>query len=70
VRYIVVGQLERIEYTPGAPNGPVPANDPNGLPTPSGLLKFDQYNGTLWKEVYRDGQTVIYEVIAEDEVLP
>jgi len=28
-----------------------------------GLLKFEQYNGTLWKEVYRDLQTVIYEVL-------
>ena len=28
-----------------------------------GLLKFQQYNGTLWKEVYNDTQTTIYEVI-------
>jgi uncharacterized membrane protein len=28
-----------------------------------GLLKFEQYNGTLWKEVYNDTQTTIYEVI-------
>jgi uncharacterized membrane protein len=63
VRYIVVGQLERAEYVPGAPNGPVPAKAPDGSPTPNGLLKFDQYNGTLWKEVYRDGQTVVYEVL-------
>ena len=26
------------------------------------LLKFEQYDGQLWDEVYRDGQTVIYEV--------
>jgi uncharacterized membrane protein len=30
-----------------------------------GLAKFDTYNGTLWNEVYRDGQTVIYEVPAK-----
>jgi YYY domain-containing protein len=35
-----------------------------------GLIKFDQYNGKLWKEVYRDGQTVIYEVPEGYEVLP
>ena len=29
----------------------------------AGLLKFEQYNGTLWKDVYRDGQTAIYEVL-------
>jgi YYY domain-containing protein len=57
VRYIVVGQLERAEYVPGAPNGIVRAD------APSGLTKFDTYNGMLWKEVYRDGQTVIYEVL-------
>jgi len=28
-----------------------------------GLLKFEQYNGTLWKEVYRNMQTVIYKVL-------
>ncbi|MFH2104537.1 MAG: DUF2298 domain-containing protein [Chloroflexota bacterium] len=28
-----------------------------------GLAKFEQYDGILWREVYRDGQTVIYEVI-------
>jgi len=27
-----------------------------------GLLKFEQYDGAFWTEVYRDGQTVIYEV--------
>jgi uncharacterized membrane protein len=30
--------------------------------TPDGLAKFDQWNNQLWHEVYRDGQTVIYEV--------
>ena len=28
-----------------------------------GLDKFPAFNGTLWKEVYRDENTVIYEVI-------
>lgn len=28
-----------------------------------GLLKFEQYDGTLWNEVYKDGQTAIYEVL-------
>lgn len=28
-----------------------------------GLLRFEQWNGDLWQEVYRDGQTVIYEVL-------
>ncbi len=28
-----------------------------------GLAKFDQWNGKYWKEVYREGQTVIYEVL-------
>lgn len=27
-----------------------------------GLEKFDAWNGQLWQEVYRDGQTVIYQV--------
>jgi YYY domain-containing protein len=31
--------------------------------TPEGIAKFDQYEGKLWREVYRDGRTVIYEVI-------
>jgi len=49
VRYIVVGQLERIFFA-------------------EGLAKFDEQNGKLWKEVYRDGDsrigdTVIYEVL-------
>jgi YYY domain-containing protein len=35
-----------------------------------GLLKFDAYNGKLWQEVYRDEQTVIYEVPEGYEVLP
>ena len=27
-----------------------------------GLDKFPAFNGNLWREVYRDGNTVIYEV--------
>jgi YYY domain-containing protein len=45
VRYIVVGQLERAEYSP------------------AGIAKFERFDGSLWQEVYRDGTTVIYEVI-------
>ncbi len=56
VRYIIVGQLERAKYAPGAPSGPVP------LEAPDGLEKFEQYNGVYWNEVYRDGETVLYEV--------
>jgi uncharacterized membrane protein len=44
VRYIVVGQQERIRF-PGA------------------LSKFKDYDGQLWKEVYREADTVIYEVL-------
>jgi uncharacterized membrane protein len=29
-----------------------------------GLLLFEQLEGDLWEEVYRDGQTVIYQVLA------
>jgi YYY domain-containing protein len=28
-----------------------------------GLAKFEQYNGTIWKKVYHEAQTTIYEVI-------
>ncbi|MFH1523872.1 MAG: DUF2298 domain-containing protein, partial [Chloroflexota bacterium] len=35
-----------------------------------GLDKFVAYNGIFWNEVYRDGQTVIYEVPLADEVSP
>jgi len=45
VRYIVLGQLERLEYAR------------------AGLDKFAQYDGLLWKSVYRYGDTVIYEVL-------
>jgi uncharacterized membrane protein len=30
-----------------------------------GLAKFDALNGVYWNEVYREGSTVIYEVIQE-----
>ena len=30
---------------------------------PTGLDKFDEWNGKDWKEVYRDGLTAIYEVL-------
>ena len=33
-----------------------------------GLSKFEAYNGTLWNAVYRDGQTVIYQVPVSGEV--
>jgi uncharacterized membrane protein len=45
VRYIIVGQLERAEYTP------------------EGIAKFEQYDGQYWRSVYREGNTVIYQVI-------
>lgn len=45
VKYVIVGQLERIHY-PG-----------------EGLAKFPALEGALWNTVYRDGATVIYEVI-------
>lgn len=44
VKYIIVGQFERILY-------------------PDGLAKFEQYEGRYWKAIYRDGETVIYEVL-------
>jgi YYY domain-containing protein len=31
--------------------------------TPGGLARFERYDGTYWRSVYRDGQTVIYEVM-------
>jgi YYY domain-containing protein len=51
VKYIVVGQLERAQY-----------NQPN-LPMPDGLAKFEEFEGKYWQEVYREGNTAIYEVI-------
>jgi uncharacterized membrane protein len=64
VRYIIVGQLERAKYVPGAPGGPVLVGAPDGL------LKFEANNNIFWHEVYRDGQTVIYEAPADGEVTP
>ena len=31
--------------------------------TPEGIAKFAQFDGTYWKSVYHDGNTLIYEVI-------
>ncbi|HUG34123.1 MAG TPA: DUF2298 domain-containing protein, partial [Anaerolineales bacterium] len=31
--------------------------------TPEGIAKFDQFEGEFWREIYRDGRTVIYEVM-------
>jgi YYY domain-containing protein len=50
VRYIVVGQLERNIY---------PLVDG----TPDGLAKFKEFEGAHWREVYKDADTTIYEVI-------
>jgi uncharacterized membrane protein len=30
---------------------------------PEGIAKFEQFDGTLWRSVYRDGSTAIYEVL-------
>jgi YYY domain-containing protein len=30
--------------------------------TPEGIAKFERFEGELWQEAYRDGQTAIYEV--------
>jgi YYY domain-containing protein len=51
VRYIILGQLELGKYTPTDPL------------VASGLPKFEQFNGALWNEVFREGETVIYEVV-------
>jgi YYY domain-containing protein len=64
VRYIIVGQLERAKYAPGAQGGPVQEGAPDGL------FKFVVNNDIFWHEVYRDGQTVIYEAPAGGEVSP
>jgi len=58
VRYIIVGQLERAEYgTVGGAPGGMPEEALNGL------IKFQQYDGTYWRSVYRDANTTVYEVI-------
>jgi uncharacterized membrane protein len=33
-----------------------------GLYAPEGIQKFEQWEGDVWRQVYKDGQTVIYEV--------
>ena len=48
VSYIIVGQLERAAYK----------SEDFG----NGLFKFEEFDGMYWDEVYRDGNTVIYEV--------
>lgn len=35
--------------------------------TRMGIAKFDLFNGDLWQEVYRNGDTVIYEVLTVSE---
>jgi uncharacterized membrane protein len=56
VRYIVVGQQERGHYT--TPR----LLDERGYTSAQGLEKFEMADGVLWREVYRDEETVIYEV--------
>ncbi|MFC1995984.1 DUF2298 domain-containing protein [Chloroflexota bacterium] len=34
--------------------------------SPEGIRKFDEYNSILWNEVFRDRDTVIFEVIREE----
>jgi uncharacterized membrane protein len=56
VRYIVLGQQERGLYT-------LPRMlQELGYATSQGLEKFEAADGELWNEVYREGDTVIYEV--------
>jgi hypothetical protein len=31
--------------------------------TPDGIAKFKRYEGKYWREIYRDGDTAIYEVL-------
>lgn len=50
VRYFIVGQLERNIYLPA--DGSF-----------DGLVKFETFDGQYWKSVYRDKNTVIYEVL-------
>lgn len=47
VKYIILGQLERVYYSA------------------EGLAKFDALNGVYWREVYREQDTIIYEVIQQ-----
>jgi uncharacterized membrane protein len=56
VRYIILGQQERGYYsTPRLLTE-------RGYTSSQGLDKFETADGELWREVYRDGDTVIYEV--------
>ncbi|MBI5944884.1 MAG: glycosyltransferase family 39 protein [Chloroflexi bacterium] len=51
VSYIILGQLEYAKYT---------SLDPA---VPDGLLKFNELNGILWREIFRHGDTILYEVL-------
>ena len=31
-----------------------------------GIAKFDEYNGSMWNEVFRDRDTIIYKVTREE----
>ncbi len=56
VRYIILGQQERGYYS-------LPRLlQERGYANSQGLEKFEEADGKLWNEVYRDGDTVIYEV--------
>jgi uncharacterized membrane protein len=56
VRYIILGQQERGHYNNSR------LLQERGYADGLGLEKFAAANGDLWNEVYRDGDTVIYEV--------
>jgi len=34
--------------------------------SPVGIAKFEEYNGSLWNEVFRDRETVIYQVVRSE----
>jgi YYY domain-containing protein len=59
VRYIVVGQQERGHYGSQVP--------PDSLDAPpgAGLEKFSLAEGVLWRTVYQDADTAIFEVIGQ-----
>jgi len=61
VRYIVLGQQERGHYT--TPR----LLQERGYSSGQGLDKFEMADGVLWREVYRDSDTVIYEVPEQQE---
>jgi uncharacterized membrane protein len=56
VRYIILGQQERGLYSTSR------MLEQRGYTNADGLNKFEQAEGMLWEEVYRDGDTVIYRV--------